>query len=769
VKFLSSLSPSDLAVQVALVRVPGMQGSLRLRHTFIQFEEQEDHRPIDARSFRTEPGTRSGRGQEYMDTFRSEAAYVEGLSEKLSSTWSASVDLASKGNADEDDISRLAEDSAPADQAVMRFPSECGPCWRAPATEMPAALVPATLPARSDRDAGIQGCLRLRHTFIDLEEERTGKSLDARSFQTEPGVRVTRGEEHMDAFGREMAYVEGLSERLCSTWSSDMDPASKVNHDHDSMSTVSEDSALADQAVVSLPQDCSNVCQPPPSGHPTMLAPAAIPMSGGGVATGVQGSLRWHHTFIDFKEESEQELVDARAFQTEPGIRHGRGEERFDAFGGEAAYVEGLSEKLSFMREARGDLPCKDSSEQDRAPAPSEDDPCDALGSSVTAEAAAATHAGQRPARGLSWSEFKQFLQGKASGGRPLRPQPHQQRDLGTIEEVPPGVAAGAAACNPAIAAALPLPMSWGTSGGHDDQVQRRTGAEVASSCNALPHSAAPPLQACLPVALVRSQAPCESFVHAAVSQGLTPAAPRSQPPAAPPRLPPQLPPSPSVAPTAPWGLAAGAAEQNPGSLGHPHLCLRPCLFFAAGECSSGDSCHYCHLSHERRPAHLDKKHREMLRDMPLQTCAWLMLPVLRRKVEDFPASPAGALAFLDQLAAGCGLAVPGYVAEQERALPGLKRQHRALVTAMKSMSLRLLAVAVGHALGQHRPQFDDAMVQLLGHLRQAVAAGAPPCGGAAPPAQPWSPPPPDSSSCLPPSAVCQVAGIVPAGVVRRH
>lgn len=70
----------------------------------------------------------------------------------------------------------------------------------------------------------------------------------------------------------------------------------------------------------------------------------------------------------------------------------------------------------------------------------------------------------------------------------------------------------------------------------------------------------------------------------------------------------------------------------NPGSRGHPELCVRPCIYFAAGTCANGADCGYCHAPHGARPAHLDKRHREQLKDMPFPERASLILPFLRKK-----------------------------------------------------------------------------------------------------------------------------------------
>eukprot|EP00435_Cladocopium_sp_Y103_P069483 s617_g33.t1 len=51
------------------------------------------------------------------------------------------------------------------------------------------------------------------------------------------------------------------------------------------------------------------------------------------------------------------------------------------------------------------------------------------------------------------------------------------------------------------------------------------------------------------------------------------------------------------------------------GSRGHPHLCRRPCIHFAKGECELGDACGYCHFTHAKCPS-LDKRQRAMMRNM---------------------------------------------------------------------------------------------------------------------------------------------------------
>eukprot|EP00913_Durusdinium_trenchii_P020321 g19091.t1 len=57
------------------------------------------------------------------------------------------------------------------------------------------------------------------------------------------------------------------------------------------------------------------------------------------------------------------------------------------------------------------------------------------------------------------------------------------------------------------------------------------------------------------------------------------------------------------------------SSTSNPGSVGHPELCRRPCIYFAAGQCRNSADCNFCHLSHTHRSATLDKNQRQLIKD----------------------------------------------------------------------------------------------------------------------------------------------------------
>eukprot|EP00928_Gymnodinium_smaydae_P088446 TRINITY_DN7252_c0_g1_i1.p1 TRINITY_DN7252_c0_g1~~TRINITY_DN7252_c0_g1_i1.p1 ORF type:complete len:515 (-),score=65.66 TRINITY_DN7252_c0_g1_i1:252-1796(-) len=69
------------------------------------------------------------------------------------------------------------------------------------------------------------------------------------------------------------------------------------------------------------------------------------------------------------------------------------------------------------------------------------------------------------------------------------------------------------------------------------------------------------------------------------------------------------------------------------GSMGHPELCSRPCVFAASGQCELGVSCNFCHMPHERAAVHLDKKRRDALKRMTYQERVATILPLVRMKI----------------------------------------------------------------------------------------------------------------------------------------
>lgn len=63
------------------------------------------------------------------------------------------------------------------------------------------------------------------------------------------------------------------------------------------------------------------------------------------------------------------------------------------------------------------------------------------------------------------------------------------------------------------------------------------------------------------------------------------------------------------------------------GSLGHPELCNRPCVFKDC--CENRDECAYCHLPHERSPK-MDKRQRLIVKSLSEEELVALVLHFIR-------------------------------------------------------------------------------------------------------------------------------------------
>mmetsp|Transcript_59476 Transcript_59476/g.128629 ORF Transcript_59476/g.128629 Transcript_59476/m.128629 type:complete len:950 (+) Transcript_59476:49-2898(+) len=147
----------------------------------------------------------------------------------------------------------------------------------------------------------------------------------------------------------------------------------------------------------------------------------------------------------------------------------------------------------------------------------------------------------------------------------------------------------------------------------------------------------------------------------------------------------------------------------NPGSMGHPELCPRPCLYFPLGECRNGLNCDFCHRPHPKRPAHLDKRHREILKAMPFATCLAIMHPILQEKVQslDLPDSVMEGLSKLGES-----------VAQNTSATARQSKEARLLHSALSAMSLRSLLTTLHRTMLPRGSLERSAIDNILQHLR---------------------------------------------------
>jgi len=153
----------------------------------------------------------------------------------------------------------------------------------------------------------------------------------------------------------------------------------------------------------------------------------------------------------------------------------------------------------------------------------------------------------------------------------------------------------------------------------------------------------------------------------------------------------------------------------SPGSWGHPDLCSRPCLYFAAGACTNGSNCEYCHLEHTKRPAHLDKRQRDTLRAITKSEWVALVMPILESRVLSLDSSPE-TTALVEQMLQVCDLELGSLsksVAPQGQ---------RMLMLTLRAMSVRALIASVQRSCVAHGFELDGLLEALL--LKLKLRAG---------------------------------------------
>ena len=86
-----------------------------------------------------------------------------------------------------------------------------------------------------------------------------------------------------------------------------------------------------------------------------------------------------------------------------------------------------------------------------------------------------------------------------------------------------------------------------------------------------------------------------------------------------------------------------GGVWPSVGSMGHPHLCSRPCVRLHRGFCAQGHDCSFCHLAHgpEHKLRPQDRRALQALTVLDLLRVTWRPLETLgRRANSDFDVKP---------------------------------------------------------------------------------------------------------------------------------
>lgn len=180
----------------------------------------------------------------------------------------------------------------------------------------------------------------------------------------------------------------------------------------------------------------------------------------------------------------------------------------------------------------------------------------------------------------------------------------------------------------------------------------------------------------------------------------------------------------PSFQPEAPVPMASKLSpSMSVGSVGHPDLCLRPCMFFASGNCVNGIDCIYCHMHHENR--HMDKQKRELLQSLsPIERNS-LMLAMLRTRavMKGLAADAAQLLDTVEELL-GCPPARMVRKMDHQTAQT-FRMMETSLLRSPFMLILKMALRPVLKALGPEGSQEVWAGVQQsLQSLRESAAQG---------------------------------------------
>eukprot|EP00440_Ansanella_granifera_P035354 gb/GFBE01038348.1/.p1 GENE.gb/GFBE01038348.1/~~gb/GFBE01038348.1/.p1 ORF type:complete len:311 (+),score=74.56 gb/GFBE01038348.1/:1-933(+) len=168
-------------------------------------------------------------------------------------------------------------------------------------------------------------------------------------------------------------------------------------------------------------------------------------------------------------------------------------------------------------------------------------------------------------------------------------------------------------------------------------------------------------------------------------------------------------------------GLLEEEVTAAPGSIGHPEICRRPCLYFVAGSCSNGAACGYCHMEHTQRPVHLDKHQRESLKQLRDADLLELVARLMRNRAAQLGFLPEAAdvLSLMDAwvLAAEQKAASTTKAAPRPRLLAKLEHHMSKLTfSTLLGMAVRGLKTGSNEAHG-------DAVADALIKMRQRLAA----------------------------------------------
>eukprot|EP00440_Ansanella_granifera_P075707 gb/GFBE01082151.1/.p1 GENE.gb/GFBE01082151.1/~~gb/GFBE01082151.1/.p1 ORF type:complete len:311 (+),score=80.73 gb/GFBE01082151.1/:1-933(+) len=170
-------------------------------------------------------------------------------------------------------------------------------------------------------------------------------------------------------------------------------------------------------------------------------------------------------------------------------------------------------------------------------------------------------------------------------------------------------------------------------------------------------------------------------------------------------------------------GLLEDEVTATAGSIGHPEVCRRPCLYFVAGSCSNGAACGYCHMEHSQRPLHLDKHQRESLKQLCDADLLELVAQLMRNRATQLGFLPEAAdvLSLMDAWALAAAQTAASTIKEAPRP--------RLLAKLEYHMSKLTFSTLLGRAVrglktGSNEAHGDAVADALIKMRRRLAAAG---------------------------------------------
>ncbi|CAE7262057.1 unnamed protein product [Symbiodinium pilosum] len=145
------------------------------------------------------------------------------------------------------------------------------------------------------------------------------------------------------------------------------------------------------------------------------------------------------------------------------------------------------------------------------------------------------------------------------------------------------------------------------------------------------------------------------------------------------------------------------------GSLGHPELCRRPCIYFIAGHCENGNACAYCHMEHIEKTPKLDKRQRTIMQGLSRPQLLGLVMHFCRGKAEQagFLNEADEILGLLAQESTGAR-PLSQYVSERD-----LRNLHKTLARMNFSNLIGLVSHQSANRAGDGTPGSDHFSASL--------------------------------------------------------